>query len=147
MSTLEEMQQRVRAFNVAKGWRVDGDHSVPDANCRTFGDDIALIHSELSEALEAFREWGTRDMLRFDSWPDMVFPQDDIEWETDRNFVAKAIKDGERWKPEGVPSELADVFVRLLDTCAHLGIDLELEFNKKMDYNDTRSARHGGKKL
>lgn len=130
--SLKAMMRRVRKFNVAKGWRVDGDYVVPDANGRTFGDDIALIHSELSEALEAYRDHGLEPYVVIGNVG-----------------TIQLVEPGEYGpcKPEGVPSELADVFIRLLDTCAHLGIDLELEFNRKMDYNDTRSARHGGKNL
>lgn len=139
--SIAEMQGRVRQFNVEKGWRVKDDHEVPDANGRTFGDDIALIHSELSEALEAYRDHGFGELLRFtsDSGFSLLSPDDPnaIRWQ----------ESGTLGKPEGVASELADVFVRLLDTCAHLGIDLEKEFVKKMDYNDTRMHRHGDKNL
>lgn len=130
--SLEAMMRRVRKFNVAKGWRVDGDHLVPDANGRTFGDDIALIHSELSEALEAYRDHGLEPYIAIGEGEQI-----------------QLVDPGEYGpcKPEGVPSELADVFIRLLDTCAHLGVDLEREFRMKMDYNDIRSNRHGGKNL
>jgi NTP pyrophosphatase (non-canonical NTP hydrolase) len=49
-------------------------------------------------------------------------------------------------KPEGVPVELADIAIRLLDTCAALGIDLEAEMVRKMAYNETREYRHGNKR-
>lgn len=60
----------------------------------TFGDRIALIHSELSEALEEFRAG------RVDTWF-----QDD-------------------GKPEGVPIEMADAVIRILDMADWLDIDL-----------------------
>lgn len=85
---------------------------------RSFGDAIALMHSELSEALEDYRNG--RGLT-------------EIYYEGD--------------KPCGIPTELADVVIRVFDTCGHLGIDLEAAIQEKMKYNATRPVRHGGKML
>lgn len=50
-------------------------------------------------------------------------------------------------KPEGLPSELADVVIRCLDLAGALGIDLGAEIERKRAYNATRTHRHGGKAL
>lgn len=113
--TLDEMQAEVYANNKAKGW-FDSD--------RSFGDDVALLHTEVSEMYEAFRDHGTEDAT------DVV-----------RGLGHQRTLP----KPEGVGSEAADVLIRLLDTCQRHGIDLEFEYQRKMTYNRTRSYRHGGK--
>jgi NTP pyrophosphatase (non-canonical NTP hydrolase) len=112
---LHQEMDRVYAWCVRKGWEPD--------KARTFGDDIALLHSEVSEALEAYRMWKLDDATQ----PDEL--------------------DSRMPKPEGVGSELADVLVRLLHTCARYGIDLHAEYERKMAYNETRAYRHGGKAL
>lgn len=48
-------------------------------------------------------------------------------------------------KPTGLGSELADIIIRVCDTAGALGIDLAAELRSKLDYNRTRSHRHGGK--
>ena len=50
-------------------------------------------------------------------------------------------------KPEGVPIELADVVIRVFDLAEWLGIDLVSAIQEKMNYNESREYRHGGKKL
>lgn len=95
--TLDDFMDEVYRVNKANGW-YDQE--------RTFGDGIALIHSEVSEALEAYRKnTGT------------------------------------------VGEELADVFIRLLDMCHRLDVDLYSEYEKKMEINKKRGYRHGGLKL
>lgn len=114
--TLTEMASEVAELNKEKGWR-DGN--------RTFGEYVALLHSEVSESLEAYRDYGLDDATA--GWAP----------------VPQAV----RPKPEGVGSELADVLIRLLDMSEAFGFDLEVEYRRKMAYNLTRSYRHGGKRL
>lgn len=111
-----------------------------------FGTAIALIHSELSEALEERRA----------GRPDLYFPcnaggvcVDDIE---DPGLTCGSrVTDPEHpgtcsaksKKPEGVAVELADAVIRIADLCGHLGIDLEAVIALKMDYNETRPFKHG----
>ena len=117
-------QLAVFKVNEANGW-FEAD--------RTFGEDIALLHSEASEALEAYRSYGLFDATAL---PPLELPLRTSSGQT----VAMS-------KPEGVGSELADVFIRLLDTCHRYSIDLAAEFERKLAYNLTRSHRHGGKNL
>lgn len=119
------MQAEVVAFCHDKGW--SGPNSAP----KTFGDCMALLHSEVSEALEAYRVWGTEDMT---------------------GATCQTTPDGTHFhdldcKPEGVGSEFADVLIRLLDDCDRFGIDLQAEYERKMAYNNQRPWRHGGKAI
>jgi hypothetical protein len=124
---LADAQRRVREVNEANGW-FDAD--------RTFGDDIALLHSEVSEALEEFRDHGVHAYIMGDDDDGTIIP---IRVDHPAEY--------EHSKPLGVPSEAADILVRLLDFCERYDIDLGAEFEAKLAYNATRGHRHGGKTL
>ena len=53
---------------------------------------------------------------------------------------------GNNGKTEGIPIELADVIIRVLDYCGYAGIDIDATISQKHEYNKTRPYRHGGKK-
>lgn len=48
-------------------------------------------------------------------------------------------------KPEGFPSELADIVIRVLDLAGGLGVDLQDVIEEKMTYNASRDRLHGKK--
>jgi NTP pyrophosphatase (non-canonical NTP hydrolase) len=125
LKTLEEMQAEVRSNNETHGWYDE---------LRLFGDDVALLHTEVSEMYEAFRQWGTEDMTGIESPHSSYVSSDGVT-----HFDGPA-------KPEGVGSEMADVLIRLLDTAERSGVDLRAEYERKMAFNRTRPFRHGGKR-
>lgn len=120
VSALATAEQEVTDWCIDKGWY---DKPV------SFLEAMALLHSEVSEAVEAYRE---HELDPFHSVGHIVSAEDEAP-------VRYAVK------PEGVGSELADVFIRLLDDCARFHVDLAVEYRRKMDYNKTRPYRHGGK--
>tara|TARA_Y100001970_G_scaffold141265_1_gene173898 strand:- start:144 stop:467 length:324 start_codon:yes stop_codon:yes gene_type:complete len=97
------------SHNIAKekGWW-DKDREVPEI--------IALIHSELSEALEEYR---VNDNLN-------------IRYENG--------------KPEGFVVELADALIRIFDLSGKYKLDLQNALEEKIQYNKSRKYRHGNKK-
>lgn len=106
---------------------------------RSFPEILALIHSELSEALEEHRDGKPEIYFVAEREQDdgQIIPEIRTDW-GDGSF------DGE--KPEGVAVELADAVIRILDYCGHEGIDIEAAILLKHTYNKTRPYRHGGKK-
>ena len=93
---LRVLQTEAHAIAVAKGWW--------DTE-RTFGDLISLVHSEMSEALEAYREQGLETSVRAKgSYSD----PDEISLQTVRLV--------------GVAYELADVMIRVVDLSERYGV-------------------------
>lgn len=105
--------EKLHANAVEHGWWEGGEVPSPDE----IGSKLALIHSEVSEALEELRSG---------------------------RGLASRIEDG---KPEGFVVELADVVIRCADLCERLNLDLPGAIAEKHKHNMTRPYRHGGKVL
>lgn len=84
---------------------------------------LCLVHSELSEGLEELRNGQDPTAVYFEHGGDNTK------------------------KPCGFPIEMADVVIRVMDLCRYHGVDLRGALAMKMDYNETRQWRHGGKKI
>ena len=111
---------------------------------RSFGDIIALCHSELSEALEEYRKGNE----------DLCFECTHATCKSCFGFDAAGNIDScmdschcKHAKPEGIAVELADCIIRILDYCGKEGIDIEAILKLKHEYNKTRPYKHGGKKI
>lgn len=110
--TIRELIKQAHATAVNKGWWEQLDST--DIKC--IPEKLALVHSEISEALEAYRA-------------DLLYTVFDAGG-----------------KPKGFPSELADAVIRIADLCGRFDIDLTRAIRIKMQYNKKRPHRHGGKK-
>lgn len=198
MNNISQLVQAAHQNAVNKGWWEEP---------RTYGELIALVHSEVSEALEDYRNGKKPTEVWYEAK------------NINGQIIVRTDKPDEEWKPCGIPSELADVCIRIFDIAGgyewgkqleeachwinesekrekwialsfvgklaiihaelskslekfdyndnpggaidHLaavvvevefiskeyGIDLERAIAEKMQYNATRSQRHGGKVL
>lgn len=96
IQVLRNIQAKLYNASVKAGW-----HSKP----REAGTDCALIHSEVSEAMEGFRKNLMDDHLPHRKMAEV---------------------------------ELADVFIRVADTCGKYGFDLAGAAAEKFAYNQVR---------
>lgn len=139
---LMAVQKEIFETAEQSGWH-ERDRELPEA--------LALIHSEVSEALEAYRDgmeeiqniyrYRTADVDVDPEYgaPEHVFNSLPILEDLEGNPILG--------KPEGVASELADVIIRVLDYSEQKGIDTIRVMLQKMEYNKTRGYRHGGKRV
>jgi len=128
---LNELRDKIHANAKAKGF-YDNEINYASESSRAlehafFAQKIALIHSELSEALEADR------VNRWANIEDLSRPIKDLYFPDSFEYAVK----------NTVEDELADVIIRVLDMCGGLEIDIEKHVELKMKYNETRNYKHG----
>jgi hypothetical protein len=104
--------------------RTSAEHGFWEGEHRNIPSKIALIHSEVSEALEDYRKTDSA-VLHV------------VRWVVD--------EDG-RDKPDGFPIEIADAIIRLLDLAAFVWVDVDEAIRLKAEYNRGRPHLHGGKR-
>lgn len=126
--TIEDRQEQAYKTSASKGWhehpmcakrgvKAHGAQKPPEGvNHYIVGTKVALIHAEVSEAMECVRE---------NDWLPRI--------------------DEETGKPEGFAIEMADAVIRIMDTMESLGLSLEQAIRIKMEYNRSRPHKHGGK--
>jgi NTP pyrophosphatase (non-canonical NTP hydrolase) len=96
---------------------------------QNLGEQLCLIHGEISEALEADRIGRRADLQRYH---DFVAKKPESSAWAFKTFVKDSIED-----------ELADAVIRIADLAGYLGIDLEGHIKAKMKYNESRPSLHG----
>lgn len=136
---LNNLSKRIYEAHKAKGFWDE------DPLSRNVGECIALMHSELSEGLEHYREHGK-----------VIDLHNDLEV---CNFV-EFLEDGGEPVPEEYSSfkdefetrikntlqdELADTIIRVLDFCGAHKIDIDSHIQLKLAYNKLRPHKHGKK--
>ena len=109
MTGINEVAKEIHENARAHGWW-DEERGFPEV--------LALIHSEVSEALEEYRN----------------------------GHGATEIYFSDSGKPEGIPTELADVIIRVLDFADEYDLPIVEAVLNKHAYNQSREYRHGGKK-
>lgn len=131
---INEQSKQVLQNAIEKGFYEDG-------KATNIGERLALIHSEVSEALEADRKNRKADLEYFikrekeiiDSYKGVMSSLDNTDF---KNLFTQKIKDT-------FEDEMADVCIRVFDTCAFLKIDLEKHIELKMRFNSLREKMHG----
>ena len=109
---------------------------------KNIGEMLCLIHSEVSEALEADRKnHYYSNLIRENLWF--------IKGMADKDY-GHTFNDDEYFKTQfenrvknTFEDELADVVIRVLDLCAFKHIDIESHIKAKMRYNAMREHKHG----
>lgn len=116
--TLNKLASEIHQNNRDKGF-YDKERNLSEILC--------LIHSEVSEALEAVRSYksvceGDMKELRANGFDEGLF----------KSRVKGTFED-----------EIADIIIRTLDLAAYQGIDIQSHIEMKLRYNKTRPHKHG----
>lgn len=125
VNDLNRLSKEVYRRNVEKGFY---------EKAKNIGEMIALMHSELSEALEADRK-GKYAKADMETWNLLSGSPTSEDF---RELFQETVKDT-------FEDEMADLFLRLMDICGYLNIDIERHVAAKLRYNLTREKYHGKK--
>ena len=129
-----DLGRLVGEVNVANGWDTsramvaDPEAFDPRHHVAHKIADLGLITTEVAEAIEEVRHGHEMTETYYPS-------------------VGSLFTEPPVHKPEGIPSELADVIIRVLDIADAYGIDLGAAVVEKLNHNATRGLHHGGKAL
>lgn len=114
---------------------------------------LALITTEVAEAIEEVRTGHAVDETYYvakgafevdGEMQDLEVPATALSdpEDEDRDYSVAQLGEGPH-KPEGVPSEVADVVIRAFDFAHEFGIDLAAMIDEKLRFNATRPHKHG----
>lgn len=97
---------------------------------KNIGEMLCLIHSEVSEALEADRKDRYSGVA-----VSIIYNNSDELFQQNYRIAIKGTFE----------EEMADIIIRVLDMCAFKGIDIDAHVAAKMRYNSLREYKHGKK--
>lgn len=130
VNVLNTMSLDIYQDNVAKGF---------DVREENIGQTLCLIHSEVSEALEAIRNDRNANFVGFNLL-------------NTGEYLLETHTDAERFKyafeaeiKDTFEDELADVFIRLMDLAGAMSINIGYHVALKRKYNALREFKHGKK--
>lgn len=117
---INELGKKIHGINKKNGFYEDE---------KNIGEMLALIHSEVSEALEADRR---KDIAPI-TIKSTLFELSDSDF---KSCFRKDVKNS-------FEDELADIMIRVMDLAAFKSIDLEAHIKAKVRYNSLREYKHG----
>lgn len=154
-ASLDLLQEYIGQGNASRGFHDEGNflrevaesperfglsQKQADANLRNYYTArIALVDTEIAEAIEELRA-GRGATERYYSGGSHVNNEDghtvhlEDSDSLDANFQLR--------KPEGVPAELADAFIRILDLAHEMKFSLSTVAFEKLSFNQTRPRLH-----
>lgn len=109
--SLNELAKGIHQTAIDHGWWEEEQN---------FAESLALIHSEVSEALEDWRHGKSITSIMYETGAHSGLT-----------------------KPAGIPVEFADIIIRVLDLCGYYEIDIDTAIAEKIEYNKHRPYRHG----
>lgn len=102
---------------------------------------LMLIHSEVTEAFEAFR----KDKNAKETWNiKHNIKMLDLDINADREYFKQEFEVAYK---DTLEDEVADIIIRTLAFAAENKIDIEKHIQMKMTYNELRGFKFGGKKF
>jgi NTP pyrophosphatase (non-canonical NTP hydrolase) len=123
VSVLNDLAEAMHEWEKAQGF-------VPNPPAvRNPGEQIALMHSELSEMLEWIRKPRTGAPMPHPQNPDLVLYESEMSDHLP-DFT-------------GEEEEAADMLIRLLNYCAYRKLRIGQAIMAKMEFNESRPHKHG----
>lgn len=126
---ITELVERATEQAALSGFTVPG-------HPRSIAEHVALITTEVGEVYEAYRDGMAPAAQRYEHADGVVNHHWAMAHDNDEKHLGK---------PVGIPSELADIVIRVANMCGEYGIDLERVITEKLYYNATRPHMHGRK--
>lgn len=135
----DELQIKIGRGNAQRGFHAEGDelranaaseHEYDTAMLRNYYMvKLGLIITEAAEGLEDLRNGRPVN--------------ENYYTDSDGNEAPRLSVNAKLNKPEGVPSEIADIVIRCFDFADEAGFSLINAILEKLAYNDTRAHMHG----